>query len=376
MMYAEEIARILAGESRSTVSSISAPSTPADECFAAWLESLENTHAESTAGLWEIYVRHFLETFTTIADFTPAKIGDYMRRRLGLALRTTVKKELSALRHFLRWAKEQEYIAAPPDVPAVPKSALGTRTGTRKAEHLAVPPDVAQAVLGALPEWSSQRHPDRFRVRAYFCVLWETGLRPSTVQRLRVPEHYRAGATHLAIADEIDKARFGRKLPLTDAARAALDGACPESGPLFGEHDWRGFLEKAAAKANVDPSIAEVLSPYDLRHGRTTHLVEETGNLVGVAFLVGHLQVTTTNGYVHPTERAARAVLDRCGENSGERVVRGGGLEPPRCYPLAPQASVIAKPRPLLAGSTVKKTQKTSRRCSVLGRPPQSSAMR
>jgi hypothetical protein len=41
-------------------------------------------------------------------------------------------------------------------------------------------------------------------------------------------------ASELVIRDEVDKVRYGRKLPLTDAARAALDSITPDNDLIFG----------------------------------------------------------------------------------------------------------------------------------------------
>lgn len=111
----------------------------------------------------------------------------------------------------------------------------------------------------------------------------------------------------LIITDEIDKIRFGRELPLTDGARAALDSVCPEAGIIFGKHDYRDQLEKAAAVA-LTPEKAKTFAGYDLRHARATQWAE-SGNLVGVAYLLGHKQITTTNKYARPNRAAAERVL-------------------------------------------------------------------
>ena len=76
-----------------------------------------------------------------------------------------------------------------------------------------------------------------FFVRKRFVVAWETGLRPATLNEIGAPIDYHRGATELVLRDEIDKVRYGRKLPLTEAARAALDSITPDVGLIFGRHD-------------------------------------------------------------------------------------------------------------------------------------------
>ena len=71
---------------------------------------------------------------------------------------------------------------------------------------------------------------------------------------LRAPDDYAVGRETLLIRDEADKARFGRDFPLTDDARAALDRVCPASGLLFGDHDVRIEMRRAAVKVGIDPA--------------------------------------------------------------------------------------------------------------------------
>jgi hypothetical protein len=52
----------------------------------------------------------------------------------------------------------------------------------------------------------------------------------------------------------VDKNRFGREVPLSEAARAALDQVCPDVGLLFGSHDYRRLLREAAKAAGIDES--------------------------------------------------------------------------------------------------------------------------
>ena len=104
-------------------------------------------------------------------------------------------------------------------------------------------------VIAALPEWSSSKKVDPFPIKARFQFAYETGLRPSTLDALSVPEHYRKGSPTLTLTDEADKNRWGRELPLSPAARRALDRVCPEEGLIFGSHDYRPAFTKATDKA-------------------------------------------------------------------------------------------------------------------------------
>jgi Phage integrase family len=247
-----------------------------------------------------------------------------------------------------------------------------------KAEPVPLDQSEAYAIIENLPEFAERARPDkpRFRVRDVVALWWETALRPVTIGRLRCPDHFRPGATDLTITRDIDKVRYKRQLPLTELAVQALERSCPDIGLIFGVHDLRPQLLKAARRAHEAGKLPawkiERVSPYDFRHGRTTQLANRTKHLAGVSFLVGHKDPSTTAKYVHAVrehaEEALRAVssgladqktadevppqaalpvavgqellMDTCGPPSpgdeadrAKSAVRKGGLEPPRELP-------------------------------------------
>jgi hypothetical protein len=53
---------------------------------------------------------------------------------------------------------------------------------------------------------------------------------------------------------------------------------------------------------------AATFTAYDLRHAHVTQWAE-SGNLVGVTYLLGQKPVTTTNKYARPNRSAAEKVL-------------------------------------------------------------------
>ena len=236
-----------------------------DALVADWLAEFEATHPTSeSAKIWKGYAKLWLAFFgDRVGDVTSADIGEYTAMRLTKVLRESVRKERSALRVFFTWLVEREHLAEE-DVPVFPslkKSLPGKRAKTRKSKPVYLTADEVRAFLLALPEWSDRG--DRRRealegeklpkvpVRAYFEILWETGLRPRTVQRLEVGTHYVPGTSTLTITDDIDKVRFGRELRLTARARAVLDKICPTDGFVFGKHDMRRYIAPAATLAKA-----------------------------------------------------------------------------------------------------------------------------
>lgn len=304
-----------------------APGTPLDDVAADWLAAIATSLDPQTVTTYELYVTtHWAPFFGSLDRITTASSVDYTRKRLGEVKRKTVLKELSALRGFLHFCEDPPINNPPVYVPPPPKKATGVAsTGSHKADPVPLEPKQVEKILAALPEWSAGRFGKRiFAVRARFAVAWETGLRPETLNVISCPEDYKRGAKMLKIRDEADKARFGRHLPLTKGARAALDSAIRRDGPIFGRHDYSVYLKPAGKASGLPKEHWKALSPYDFRHARGTQLVETSGgNLTGVAFLLGHKNVTTTNRYVHPSQKAAERVLATGGFQGHSRGKNG-----------------------------------------------------
>ncbi len=300
---------------------------PLEDLIALWLADYRAGRPGKTADACELHWSTHLAPFFDwdLARITRAGIQAYQTKRLGQVTRGTLQKELSTLNVFLTWLVETERIGeeARPVIPKLKRGALGTKHkhGRKKARAELSPEQVA-AFLRALPERVQIRKKRNAEAwcRPFFVVLYETGLRPDTVETLSVPEHWRRGADHLRLADEHDKARMGRRVPLTAAAVEALTLAASmlppgKGGVLFGAHDWRGQVKRAAREAGLPP-----VTPYDMRHDRATHLLDEGAPLGGVAYLLGHRRVTTTAVYAKPSRRAAEAALESLG---GKREVSG-----------------------------------------------------
>jgi integrase len=189
-----------------------------------------------------------------------------------------------------------------PAMPAIPFTVTGVRATGRKREPVPLSEGDVEKILLELPERSRARP-----VRDFVTLLWETGLRPVTIARLSVPEHYRARSKTLRVAREIDKGRFDRVLDLSPRAVAALSRHA-RGGLMFGVVDCRVSLRDAAIRA-LGKAKGSRVTVYDFRHGRITGWLEDSPNLPGVQYLAGHKHASTTARYVHPSREAAREVL-------------------------------------------------------------------
>jgi integrase len=320
-------ANIVSGRVRKVAAAVRA-NLPLDELFADWLSTLDGVLDPETIKTYRVtyVVAHFLpffETFERIAD--AASIDAYARSRLRKVKRKTMQKELGAIRGFLRWARLEGFIDSLPEWPDLPRTSKGVRSGPQREKANELTEAQVRDAIMSMPILSDRiSRADRrlFVVRPRFVLAYETGLRPATLDGLSVPEHWRPGSDVLVVPDELDKARFGRTLTLTPAARAALEVTCTalgiRSGLLFGRHDYRSYLAKAGVPG---------LAAYDFRHARGTHLVNRGAALSGVAYQLGHTQLTTTNKYAHATRTAGDAAIEVGGADlSGAIPDRGQKL--------------------------------------------------
>lgn len=281
--------------------------SPLIDLVAEWVHSLEGVLDPGTAREYEIQASaQWLPRWKTLVEITTSEIGTYQRSRLRQVTSTTLKKELSALRGFFAWCVEQGRLSRAPEIPTLPHRTRGKRAIARR-ERKPITTNEMKKLLALLPVLSkphpTKKKQERFRVRDFFVVLWETALRPATVERIAVPDHYTKGADALVLYDDADKARHDRGVPLTDAARAALDRSCPESGTIFGAHAWREYLGPAAKK------VGRRIALDDFRHTQITRWLESGANIVGVQHLAGHKHLSTTARYTHPSYEAAARVL-------------------------------------------------------------------
>jgi integrase len=284
-----------------------------DEVAALWLADIEPVVDPQTFALYrDTYVAtHFVSFFDSIDRLTTLGVQDYVVSRLRQVSGGTVKKELSVLRQLAEWGHDRGFLGEMPKIKTPGKRVLGcVQASARKQKFLVFTAEEVEDILAELPEYArSKRLGARFPVRSRFVLAWEYALRPETLNRLSVPEHYRPNSAALTITDEIDKCRYGRDLEVTPNARKALDSVCPAKGIIFGAHDFRTLLRAAARAAGIDAHRADRISDYDFRHSRLTHLGRVTSNLAGLMYLAGHKQPATTAKYMHPDKAAADDVL-------------------------------------------------------------------
>lgn len=304
-----------------------AGSRPLDVLIAEWIASTEGALDEATRATLVTYGRHFIAYFKTIDGMTEPACKAYGTTRLRMVLRDTVQKELGYLRAFLSWAEGAKEIAKAPAVAVLPKKATGKRAGKQRARPVDITPEQAESILAQLPITSKTIKGRRWPIRDRFSFMWETTLRPETLNRLSVPEHWRPGKVTLVLENEDDKARYGRELPLTTRAVSILMRCVPPGGRglLFGRSNFRKAI-KHAGKAVLGEEDGAKFAPYDFRHGRGAQIANSPGApLLGVSFVMGHQHATTTDKYLRGTKRTGEQALAAVGAVAQPAPPSGSG---------------------------------------------------
>lgn len=258
------------------------------------------------------YGDRFVDSFRSLDRITEANAATYGMVRLGQVTRSTALKELCYLRQFVAWCKQQGALDEVPVVPPLPPKAKGKRVGPQRAKPVDVTEAEARRIIAALPEQSKHIDGRRWPVRDRYAFAWETMFRPETVARLSVPENWRRGMRSVELADEDDKARYGRTVDLSPGAVAILRRCAPKAGPIFGDHNFTKAL-KRAARAVLGEAAGSKFAHYDFRHGRARALLDAGAPLRGVSYLLGHLRPSTTDRYTAPDRRAGKAALQVVG---------------------------------------------------------------
>jgi integrase/recombinase XerD len=150
----------------------------------------------------------------------------------------------------------------------------------------------------------------RARLVCLMEVLYATGLRVSELVGLPLSA-VRGEERFLAVSGKGGRERL---VPLSEAARSAIDAYLPLRSMRLGDHvsPWlfpsRGrqghltrhrfaqLLKDLAISAGLDPTR---VSPHTLRHAFASHLLANGADLRAVQQMLGHADISTTQIYTH-----------------------------------------------------------------------------
>ena len=280
--------------------------------FEPWAE------ASTSAKTWLDYYRPGLRTIQRykslanlrLTEVTSEKAADFAAWRQAAGLQvSSVNSSLQVLRRILRLATQWGEIGICPLIKMLP--------GERHREHV-VKFDEEARYLAAAPE----------PLGSVAAILFDTGMRPDECYRLRwefVTWSNGRNGTLLVTHGKTAAAR--RVLPLTLRARTILQARWEAAGrpaegwvwcaPTQSEHFEKSTLKKQHKKALKLSGVRSFVL-YSLRHTFLTRLGESGCDAWTLARIAGHSSVAMSARYVHPSEDAVLAALDRLsGHNIG-----------------------------------------------------------
>lgn len=226
-------------------------------------------------------------------------------RRVAGISNVSAARELSALKAFLIFAREQAGLADA-SVPKMRgpriKKGLPRPVAPDEIEHLA-----ATVAEDARYEWIGARD------RAVLLLLYGAGMRIAEALSL-TGSALPLGET-LVVTGKGNKQRIVPILPAVRMAVADYVEKCPwpqlPDKPLFrgvkGGQLSQGMVQKAMARARTELGLPQTATPHALRHSFATHLLGAGADLRSLQELLGHASLASTQIY---TKVDAATLLD------------------------------------------------------------------
>lgn len=247
-----------------------------------------------------------LESWSAVARLDAAALRQQLARRRAEGLtNASAARELSALKGFIAFAREQAGMAdpAPPRMrgPRV-KKGIPRPVTPNDAVNLAVTVEE-----DAREEWIGARD------RAVLLLLYGAGMRIAEALSL-TGAALPMGET-LTVTGKGSKQRVVPLLPIVREAVADYALKCPwplaKDGPLFrgakGGALAQGMVQKAMVRARVSLGLPASATPHALRHSFATHLLGAGADLRSLQELLGHASLGSTQIY---TKVDAATLLD------------------------------------------------------------------
>jgi integrase len=269
--------------------------------------------ASTSAKTWLDYYRPGIRTiqmYKPIAnlrldEITSEKAADFAAWRQSAGLQvSSVNSSLQVLRRVMRLAAQWGAVEVAPLVKMLP--------GERHREHV-VKLDEEARYLAAAPE----------PLASVAAILTDTGMRPDECYRLRWESvTWTNGRNGSILVTHGKTAAARRVLPLTVRAKSILQtrwdaAGSPAEGWVWSAPTRSGHFEKSTLKKQHKKALrlsrVRPFVLYSLRHTFLTRLGESGCDAWTLARIAGHSSVAMSARYVHPSEDAVLAALDRLG---------------------------------------------------------------
>ncbi|MFP5395987.1 MAG: tyrosine recombinase XerC [Alphaproteobacteria bacterium] len=247
-----------------------------------------------------------LDNWGAIARLDATVLRQQLARRRGEGLtNASAARELSALKSFIAFAREQAGLADP-----APPRMRGPRV--KKGIPRPVTPDDAINLAVAVDEDATEEWIGA-RDRAVLLMLYGAGMR--IAEALSLCGNVLPLEETLMVTGKGNKQRLVPILPIVRDAVADYVQKCPwpmsNDGALFrgakGGPLSQGMVQKAMARARVSLGLPASATPHALRHSFATHLLGAGADLRSLQELLGHASLGSTQIY---TKVDAATLLD------------------------------------------------------------------
>lgn len=247
-----------------------------------------------------------LDSWGAVARLDASALRQQLARRRSEGLtNASAARELSALKGFIAFGREQAGMADP-----APPRMRGPRV--KKGIPRPVTPDDAVNLAVAVDEDASEEWIGA-RDRAVLLLLYGAGMR--IAEALSLTGSALPLAETLTVTGKGNKQRVVPILPIVRDAVADYAQKCPwpmtkdaalfrgaKGGPLS-----QGMVQKAMARARVSLGLPASATPHALRHSFATHLLGAGADLRSLQELLGHASLGSTQIY---TKVDAATLLD------------------------------------------------------------------
>lgn len=255
-----------------------------------------------------------LEDFKKFVGDTALEKIDYLTLRKYLAVlkernltTRTVGRRLSALRSFFKFLTRDGYLKINP---------ILSLSSPKLQKHL--PAFMTEEEVTKLIEsaFAKNEVDERgLRDRAILETFYSTGMRISELVGLNLPDVDFIGG----IVKVMGKGKKERIVPIGDTAiktiRKYLEKRKKQNDVLFlnksgkriTSRGVRNIVSKYIHLAGIKPGV----SPHTFRHSFATHLLNRGADLRTVQELLGHVNLSTTQIYIHLTTERLKSVYDK-----------------------------------------------------------------
>lgn len=237
-------------------------------------------------------------------EITSELVSEFASHRLEEGMQvSTVNNSLRVLRRILNLAVEWGALSTAPKIKTLP--------GERRRERVITPEEETKYLAAPEP------------LASIASVLADTGMRPEECFRLRWEAiTWLNGRNGALLVTRGKTAAARRVIPMTPRVRAVLESRWnyarrPEEGWVWpagthSEHVEPSSLRKQHAKALAHSKVRPFVL-YSLRHTFLTRLGQSGCDVWTLARIAGHSSINISARYVHPSEDAVLAAVERLG---------------------------------------------------------------